>query len=420
MIVALLGLIFGLLGGAQQRDLTIEPASRRKALLIVNNRHLKQALANAVNHASDFSASLRKTGFETELRLDADLRTMDLAIQKFVQNLTGGDVALFYFSGHGMSVEGENFLIPVLFAAESEADVRYQAYSASRVRDLLRGRGVRLTIIVLDACRSNPFRASRAAGGGLAGMSGAGAFIAFAADEGRTADDNPKDRNGLFTKHLLREIQSPGVGLESLFTRVRWKVYEESKGRQTPFSYSGLLGKLQFLTERIVAAPYACCSTGCSACRNSATGRVTDFWGEAGEFQRRSDLRLYSAGTLDHWLLSGEYLPGERFAWQGSADLDRILDWRNRSYAGVLSEGNRECACIAFFRASETGCGDAGQSTRSRCEPCAGKTILLNDRAAFAHRSRMGICRQGWCVSTTIEAGGSLCLASSGLDAIGE
>lgn len=255
MRVALLCLFFGWLGGAQQRDLTIEPAPRRKALLIGNNRYLKQALANAVNDASDLSASLRKTGFETELLLDADLRTMDMGIQRFVQNLTAGDVALFYFSGHGMSVEGENFLIPVSFAAESEADVRYQAYSASRVRDLLRERNVKLTIMVLDACRSNPFRASRAAGGGLAGMSGAGAFIAFAADEGRTADDNPKERNGLFTKHLLREIQSPGVGLESLFTRVRAKVYEESKGRQTPFSYSGLLGEFQFLTERIVAAP---------------------------------------------------------------------------------------------------------------------------------------------------------------------
>lgn len=70
----------------------------------------------------------------------------------------------------------------------------------------------------------------------------------------------------------------------------------------------------------------ACCSAGCSACRNSATGRVADFWGEAGEFQRRSDLRLYSTGTLDHWPLAGEYLPGERFAWQRSADLDRLLD----------------------------------------------------------------------------------------------
>jgi formylglycine-generating enzyme required for sulfatase activity len=240
---------------AQQRDLRIEVAPQRKALLIGNNRYPKQALANAVNDATDLSAALKTTGFQTELVLDADLRTMDMAVQRFVQTLNAGDVALFYFSGHGIGAEGENFLLPVSFAAESEADIRYQAYSAARVRDLVKSRNVALSILILDACRSNPFRGTRSGGGGLVGMGGAGAFIAFAADEGKTADDNPNERNGLFTKHLLSEIRSLGVGLESLFTRVRAKVYAESKGRQTPFSYSGLLGDFYFLAMPLPANP---------------------------------------------------------------------------------------------------------------------------------------------------------------------
>ena len=94
---------------AQQRDLRIEMAPHRKALLIGNNRYPKQALANAVNDATDLSAALKATGFQTELVVDADLRTMDMAVQRFVQTLNAGDIALFYFSGHGIGAEGENF-----------------------------------------------------------------------------------------------------------------------------------------------------------------------------------------------------------------------------------------------------------------------------------------------------------------------
>jgi formylglycine-generating enzyme required for sulfatase activity len=232
---------------AQTRDFQIEAAPKRKALVIGNNKYPKQPLANAVNDATDLAASLKKIGFDTRLLLDADLRAMDVAAREFAQGLRPGDVALFYFSGHGISLEGENFLLPVSFAAEMESDVRYQALSASRVRDLLKGQNIRLSILIFDACRSNPFRGTRSGGGGLSGMSGAGAFIAFAADEGKTADDNPKERNGLFTKHLLAELEKPGVGLEQLFTRVRTKVYEESGGKQIPFSYSGLIGEFLFL-----------------------------------------------------------------------------------------------------------------------------------------------------------------------------
>lgn len=90
---------------AQQRDLRIEAAPQRKALLIGNIRYPKQPLANALNDATDLSAALKATGFQTEFVLDADLRTIDMAVQRFIQNLSADDVALFYLSGHGIGAD---------------------------------------------------------------------------------------------------------------------------------------------------------------------------------------------------------------------------------------------------------------------------------------------------------------------------
>lgn len=329
---------------AQQRDFQIEAASKRKALLIGNNAYGKQALNNAVNDATDLNKSLQGLGFNTRLLVDADLRTMDLAIREFAQGLNAGDFALFYFSGHGMNIEGENFLLPVSFQAEMEADVRYQALSASRVRDLLRGRNVRLSILILDACRSNPFRAIRASSGGLSGMSGAGAFIAFAADEGKTADDNPKERNGLFTKHLLRELGQPGLGLEQLFTRVRTAVYEESQGKQIPFSYSGLLGEFVFrpappapptatYAEPRPLPPSAAPSAAPPVVPNAAA-RVLPSFGEKRMLDRdglryiyvppgRSLIGCYPADTCQPGDLTGREVQSSTGFWMGETEVTR-------------------------------------------------------------------------------------------------
>ncbi len=340
----LLGIALAMSALAQQRDLRLELAPKRKALIIGNNAYAKQPLANAVNDASDLEASLRALGFETNLLTDADLRSMDLAVRGFAQGLNAGDFALFYFSGHGMNIEGENFLVPVNFSAEMEADVRYQALSASRVRDLLRSRNVRLSILVLDACRSNPFRAIRAAGGGLSGMSGAGAFIAFAADEGKTADDNPKERNGLFTKHLLKELAQPGLGLEQLFTRVRTSVYEESKGKQIPFSYSGLIGEFVFRPmeakapmpepPKALPLPPATSAAGASAAGASTPGAALPSFGEkranAKDGQRyvfvppgRSIIGCYPADTCQEGDLAGREVQTASGFWIGETEVTR-------------------------------------------------------------------------------------------------
>jgi formylglycine-generating enzyme required for sulfatase activity len=232
-----------------QRDLVFQnsPPGRLVALIIGNNNYPQSPLKNPENDAADLGRLLQtELRFDTEVILNADLRAIDRAVQRFADRLSAGDVGLFYYAGHGIQIAGENYLVPVDFDAKDEADVKYQAYAANRVRDKMRDRGVRLSVLILDACRNNPFRNVRSAGGGLAGMSGAGAFIAFAADEGKTADENPSERNGLFTKHLLQALRQPGLNLDDVFRRVREGVYRESRGTQVPFSYTGVIGDFYF------------------------------------------------------------------------------------------------------------------------------------------------------------------------------
>jgi TPR repeat protein len=221
---------------------------RRVALVIGNAAYQGQpALKNPENDARDIGRVLEdKLKFQAEVVVNTDLRSLGESVDRFIGKLQPGDIGLFYFSGHGMQVGGENYLVPVNFNARYEADVKYEAYAASRVRDLMKERGARLSILILDACRDDPYRSLRSTAGGLAGMSGEGAFIAFAADEGKTANDNPAERNGLFTKHLLEVVQKPGLELSEVFNQVRSRVYQESKGTQTPFSYSGVIGDFYF------------------------------------------------------------------------------------------------------------------------------------------------------------------------------
>jgi TPR repeat protein len=235
-----------------QRSLTVVPIKR--ALVIGNSRYSKKPLINPVNDATDIAAAFRGLGFEVELLLDTNLESLDAAITQFASRLQAGDVALFYYSGHGMEVRGENYLLPVNFDAQFESQVKFKAYSANQVLGLMQERGVRVSMMILDACRDNPYRSWRSSGasGGLAGMNGEGAFIAFATAPGHVADDNPRERNGRFTKHLLVTLREPGLALDQLFNRVRERVLEDSRGSQRPFTTTGLAGEFYF---RPVASP---------------------------------------------------------------------------------------------------------------------------------------------------------------------
>jgi hypothetical protein len=236
----------------------VTPANtgRRVALVIGNRAYPRKPLMNSVNDARDVGALLQdQLGFRTTVKTDLNQEAMVRAVEDFLSQVQSGDIALFYYAGHGMQVDGQNLLLPVDFDATDDIAAKVHGYQANQLSGRLRGRGARTSIVILDACRDNPFRSWRSdSGGGLAGMSGSGAFIAFAADEGKTADDNPRDRNGLFTKHLLAELRQPGLTIDEVFNGVRASVFQESNGRQTPFVSSGLIGTFRF-REGLATAP---------------------------------------------------------------------------------------------------------------------------------------------------------------------
>ena len=246
VVMAVVGLPLAGQTAAKPRGIQVE-GPRRRALVIGNRNYPKQPLLNPVNDATDLAQVLADAEFDVTLKTDLNRQTLDRAVSDFAKSLHEGDTALFFFAGHGVEVQGQNYLLPTDFAAQEEAQVKYQSVNAGEVQDLLQGRDAKRTVIlILDACRNNPYRTWRATGGGLATMSGEGVYIAFAAAAGKMADDGRAGRNGIFTKHLLTSLRESGLSIDQVFTRVRQGVSRETAGRQVPFSYTGLTGEFVF------------------------------------------------------------------------------------------------------------------------------------------------------------------------------
>lgn len=228
-----------------QGDRRLEPVEERRAFLVGNDRY-DSPLRNAVNDARGMQRVLDSMGFQTQLETDASGVAFETRFVEFLKSVRPGSVVLFYFAGHGVQVEGENYLIPVDFKGTSEADVKFRSHAASWVQEKLESTNARLKVLILDACRSNPFRATRAGSMGLAQMSaGRGSFIAFATGPGRVAEDG-SGSNGLFTKHLISALGVEGLSLNDLFDRVRTGVDAESKGKQIPWVSSSVIGSFYF------------------------------------------------------------------------------------------------------------------------------------------------------------------------------
>jgi len=252
LFVALLVLILGM-----EAAVIVAPtwAKQRRTALIIGNGNYKLApLNNPVNDAQDIAHSLKGLGFSVILKTNANQRTMERAIRDFGKELRGGGVGLFYFAGHGVQVRGNNYLVPVEAEIESEGDVKYETVDAGLILAKMEDAANGLNIIILDACRNNPFsRSFRSADRGLAKMDApTGSILAYSTGPGSVAADG-MGRNGLYTSVLLKHIGTPGIDLPHLFMRVRKDVIEETNRKQVPWESSSLIGDFYFNQQRGIA-----------------------------------------------------------------------------------------------------------------------------------------------------------------------
>jgi uncharacterized caspase-like protein len=204
-------------------------------------------LKNPVNDAQDIAKVLKDLQFQVLLKTDATLDAMADALFTFGEQLKGGGVGLFYYSGHGMQVKGENYLIPIDAKVDREDDIKRKTINAKDVLDKMDEAKSHLNLMLLDACRNNPFpRSIRAASRGLASMSApTGTLLVFGTNPDNFAQDGT-GRNGTYTKHLLQYITQPGLEVGMMLRKVRTAVKEETGGQQVPWENGSIEGEFYF------------------------------------------------------------------------------------------------------------------------------------------------------------------------------
>lgn len=228
-----------------------QEAGKRVALVIGNDAYAMSPLKNAVNDARAMDQALRTAGFQTILIENARKADMDRVIGEFLDKLGPDDTALFFYAGHGVQIENENFLVPVDFPQVATISAaKFACMSVAQIFDELKRKRAKRNIVILDACRSNPVTAKYSLEAGLAKPQDAPkeAFIVFSTGPGQTAADNPNGRNSWFTEALADYISQPGLTVEinELLTRVRKRVSEATEGRQTPWTTSNLTDGFYF------------------------------------------------------------------------------------------------------------------------------------------------------------------------------
>lgn len=231
----------------QQRPDTDSP--RRLALVIGNGNYLASTLANPENDARAMRDVLLEFGFDVLEYENLTQSQMKKAMDEFGEKLRNYDAGLFFYAGHGIQSKGYNYLIPVDANLKSEEQVEYDCVQADRILALMEGSGSKVNIIILDACRNNPFERSwtrSATGKGLAFMNApSGSLIAYATAPGSTASDG-SGKNGLYTSAILESIRIPDINILQIFQNVRSIVSGKSEGKQVPWESTSLTGDFYF------------------------------------------------------------------------------------------------------------------------------------------------------------------------------
>ena len=244
LVAACLGLLAG--GAAAQR---------RAALVIGNSNYVSAStLRNPSNDATAIAQSLRTLDFNVTLALDLDKAGFEQQVRDFAGSLGGASAAVLFYAGHGLQVDGRNYMVPVDAKVANEADLPFELVSLDIVVQRLAGHRI-TSIIILDACRDNPLgeklskalgaRAS-AVGQGLANVhASAGTLISFSTQPGNTAADG-RGSNSPYTKALLQHVGTPSIDVLAMLRQVRRDVMAETREKQVPWDNSSLIEEFMF------------------------------------------------------------------------------------------------------------------------------------------------------------------------------
>ena len=246
--------------------LTSDPAAaaKRLALVLGNSKYQNvPALENPANDAKDLAAALRRLGFDVIEQSDASRDAMAKAVHDFSEQLPGADVALFFYAGHGLQMNGENYLVPVDAKIQNAADVRFNTIDLTDIQQEMESGG-RTNIIILDACRDNPFADKLAQTGRSLGSRGLvrvetaaqGSLIVYSTQPNNVALDGA-GRNSPFTAALLRHVATPGLEVRQMISRVRGDVLAATEQKQTPWDSSSLVGDIYLAGSPADPAPAA-------------------------------------------------------------------------------------------------------------------------------------------------------------------
>lgn len=234
------------------------PVIENRTALVIGNSDYRTVvpLRNPVNDALAMADVLQQVNFEVMLYTNIVQNDMEKAIDDFGDQLIQkGGVGLFYFAGHGMQANGQNYLIPTDAKIHNELDVKRESVQLARMMRRMENARNRMNIIILDACRDNPFAENRSffrsmtINRGLARITRApsGTYIAFATAPGSVASDGPPGKHGLYTQALIEVIKTPGLKIEDIFKRVRTQVRRKSQGSQIPWDNSSIEGDFYFV-----------------------------------------------------------------------------------------------------------------------------------------------------------------------------
>ena len=283
-------------------------AEQRVALVIGNAAYAHAPrLANPLNDAADIGAALTRLGFAVTKLENADSATLRQGLQAFARAASAADVAVVFYAGHGIEVDQRNFLVPVDARLTSDQDVEFETVPLELVmRSVARASGLRL--VILDACRENPFAvamqragATRSVGRGLARVEPAGeTLVAYASKEGTVAADG-EGRNSPYSEALLAHLEEPGLEVGLLFRKVRDAVLATTGGRQEPFVYGSLSSRGVYLTARAEPAPDASTAPAPAPASEPVATRLTAeqlaaervFWESVKDSTNPADIQAY-------------------------------------------------------------------------------------------------------------------------------